>query len=713
MRKNLSIFDTYYGVKINDPYRYLEYLESPETLNFISQLNKISDDVFKKSPYINNIREKLNNYLNFDKCGLYLKHGDYYYYFCASRNEDIFNLYRKKTLNSKKELFIDFKKIFKDRNMTFSFGRFSQNGSIYAYVLSDEKSQLMTINFKTSKGKTLKDSISTFSYTDISFVFNNNGIIYSSYPVIFDQNSKNKSSPVYGGHSLFYHKFGTPQTEDIMIANYTTNKNYSIFGYVSTDERYLFASIITNYNSIESNNMIYYYDLINVKEKKFEKKIDMIPLFNNNDAYYQIITSNLEEVIVLTSKDAPSKKIIKVKISEAHLGKKVWKTLINEVDTRIIENAFVVGKDYLILKCLENVRSVLYIYSKHDGNLLQKLDMGLGIINSIYGSSENDELFFCFTNQIIPGIVYRGNLNELKSNGKIKLKKIFTRIPNNFIINNFSVKQIFYNTRDNKKVSMWLYYMNDMKLNGNNPVFLEAYGGFRISSTPHYHSSRTMFVKNFGGIWCIANVRGGNEYGDEWYKDGILDKKNNTFNDVIDGARYLISNKYTNPSKLAIFGASNGGMVMAVVGQRHPELFGAIIIESAVLDMLRFNFSYYGEQWKSDYGDTNVKKDFDNIISYSPLHNLKIPSKPIQWPSTLLFTTIYDYIVPSFHTLKYTATLYEILQKSLDYQTNPVIATIQMNRSEHGEGISIHNLVEDNVKIFTFLQQALNLTWIN
>uniref|UniRef100_A0A0K0F246 Prolyl endopeptidase n=1 Tax=Strongyloides venezuelensis TaxID=75913 RepID=A0A0K0F246_STRVS len=710
MRKNLSTVEIINGVKIDDPYRYLEDIYSHETLHFIEQINTMSDNVFKKSKYRNIMKEKIQEYMDFDKYGIYTKIGDYYYYYYSPKGQDNYNLYRKKTLNSKGKLFFKYNQTCGNTPIYYNYGKFSEDGSIYAYGFTNETTQLTTINFKLSNNKILKDTLKDILYTDIAFIFNNNGVIYSSFSNITHLEGEECSYMIYENHSLYYHKMGTPQSEDIKIANDPINKTFLMYGYVSADEKYLFANI---YPQFDSKNTIYYYDLRNVYNNRFYGKINMIPLIGNFDANYQIIDSNSEEAIIITDKDAPMKKIIKVKFYKSFLGEKNWKVLIDEEKTRLIESVTVVGKDYLILRCLENVRSILHIYNKHDGTLLQTIDMGLGNIEYISGNRRSNEFFLYFLNPIIPGVIYKGNLDKMKNNEKVKFKKLFTELPNGLKIDDLSIKQIFYKTRDGKNVSMFLLYKNNIKLSRNNPVLFEAYGGFNISYTPYYHGSRIMFVKHFGGIWCLASVRGGNEFGDQWHKEGILNKKNNTFNDVIDGLNFLISNGYTRPSKLGIIGTSNGGMVMAVVSQRRPDLVGAVVIEAAPLDMTRFHLFTYGMTWRDDYGDPDIKKDFDNLLTYSPYYNLKMPLQPLQWPSTLLFTTYYDQIVVPIHTLKYTARLYEILQKGIDYQYNPIITTVIMNRSEHGEATSYHNYIEDNVKIFSFLQQALNLTWIN
>ncbi|CEF69339.1 Prolyl endopeptidase [Strongyloides ratti] len=708
IRKDKNVVETLHGIQIADPYRYLEDPLNEETTNFIKKLNDISSKVFEKSNIRGIIKERLREYINYEKHDVLFKHGDYYYYSHNTGLQNHNTICRKKTLDDKEEIFLDVNKLSKDGLISCSSMKFSNDGSIMAYGLSINGSDWNTIKFKTSDNKDVDDILEKVKHSNSDFLFNNTGFIYSTYPNRKESDTgRTVTKNEY--HSLYYHKMGTSQKDDVLIVDYPQDKEVFTFGSISNDEKYLFVYFN---KGTDPKNMIYYYDLSKNMDKTFKGKIKLEPLFDKGDASYEIIDSNENEVIVKTDKNAPLGKIIKVKFSEAHKGESAWTVLIDELKERKISDVTVVGKDYLLLNCLENVRSSLYMYNKHTGEMIQKFDIDIGIVYQVSGDDKSNEFFFGFLNQITPGIIYRGYLDNSESNNKFKIEKIIENNSKNLNSKDFSVKQVFYKSKDNKDISMFIFHRKDMKLDGNNPVLLEGYGGFSISMTPSFSVSKSMFVKHFNGISCIANIRGGGEYGEEWHIDGMLHKKQNCFDDFIGAAEYLVSNKYTNPSKLAIRGGSNGGLLMAAVSQQRPDLFGAVINSVGVLDMLRFHKFTAGGAWIAEYGNPEIKEDFDYLLKYSPLHNLEMPPEPIQWPNTLLKTADHDDRVVPSHTLKYIATLYEVLQTGSKYQTNPVIAKIEKS-SGHGSGKPLSKALDEIVDDYSFLQQVLDINWKN
>uniref|UniRef100_A0A0N4ZJP2 Prolyl endopeptidase n=1 Tax=Parastrongyloides trichosuri TaxID=131310 RepID=A0A0N4ZJP2_PARTI len=500
---------------------------------------------------------------------------------------------------------------------------------------------------------------------------------------------------------------GTQQEEDIIISDYPSDKNFRIYGYSSKDGRYLFLNL---YNKSNKNHTVYYYDLYNLKGE-ITQKLDWKPLFDKDDAFYYIFHVDNDELYIRTNKNASMEKIFKMKFSDALKGEDSWNILVDENKNRTILSIFVVGKKYLIMDCLENVKNVFYIHDKSTGEVLQKISLEPVYTYYTFGSSESNEFFISFSNRITPGTTYRGNLDDLDKGEKVKLEIIRQKKIKNVDLNKFVLNQIFYPSKDGTNISMFLYHKKNLKLNSNNPVLLEAYGGFSLSQLPVYATYATLFVKNFNGIVCTVNVRGGGEYGERWHQDGMLHKKHNVFDDFIAGTEYLIEKNYTNPSKIAIAGASNGGLLMAVVSQRRPDLFGAVIIKYSVLDMLRFHKFNLGSGWISEYGDPDKKEDFDYLMTYSPLHNLKLPPRPVQWPSILLKTGDHDDRVDPSHTLKYVARLYEILQSAKEYQTNPILAIVTKS-SGHGIIKPLSKAIADMVDVFCFMEISLNITWI-
>uniref|UniRef100_A0A0N5A2X4 Prolyl endopeptidase n=1 Tax=Parastrongyloides trichosuri TaxID=131310 RepID=A0A0N5A2X4_PARTI len=707
IRKDETIVDTLHNNKIPDPYRYLEDPNSKETKSFVKKLNFITDGILDQSKYKDLIRDKTIKYLNFEKYGLFVKRGEYYYYTYNSGLENHDSLYRKKNLNDEGEKFLDINSLSKDGSTSCSFEKTSLDGKLMAYGLSVNGSDWNTIHFMNVDGETLPDVIKQVKHTHVDFILNNTGFIYSTYP---NKKTSDDGTTVSKNeyHSLYYHKMGTPQEDDIIIAEYPSDKEVFTFGYTSDDGRYLFV----NFNKgTDPKNKIYYYDLHELTNKnEITKKLELKPLFEESNASYEIFDSNAEEVFVKTDKDAPMGKLFKMRFSDVSKGEKAWIPLVDENKNRKISEVSTVGKKYFITNCLEDIKSSLYVHDKTTGKILQKIDIDPGYVGRVSSDDKSNEFFVSFASQITPTTIFRGNLDMIEKGEKVELEIIKQTTPEGLDLKEFAVKQIFYPSKDGTKVSMFIFHKKDIKLDGSNPTLLEGYGGFGVSVIPSYSSSKTMFVKHFNGIICTANIRGGGEYGERWHEDGMLHKKQNVFDDFIGAAEYLINNNYTQPSKLAIRGGSNGGLLMAAVSQQRPDLYGAVINKVGVLDMLRFHKFTAGGAWISEYGNPEKKEDFDYIIKYSPYHNLKLPEGRLQWPCTLLETADHDDRVVPSHTLKYIARLYELLQEAEQYQTNPILASIEKSAG-HGAGKPLTKAMDELVKEFSFLQLTLNLKW--
>ncbi|CEF69340.1 Prolyl endopeptidase [Strongyloides ratti] len=708
IRRDENVVENIHGNKILDPYRYLENLQNNETTNFIIELNKLSKKYLERPRYKNVIKDKIVEYSNFEHYGAFAKYGDYYYYRHNSGNQDNDSFYRKKNLNDRGKLFLDASKIANNNFTTLNYKGFSSDGSIMIYEESINNSDSKTIKFKNVNGKELSDVLTNVVISNLAFIFNNKGFIYSSFPDNNKNDGKNTMSK-NEYHSLYYHKMGTSQKEDIIIVDFPYDKNMYTLGYTSDDGKILFVNFNKGPNL---GNMVYYYNLSTIDENDLTEKLSLKPLFEIADANYEIIDYYGNNIIVLTDKNAPIKKVVSVNFEDAYKGETAWKTLIKEVKNRNILTITLIGQEFILLNCLEDVKSSLYVYNKMTGELIKKINIEPGIIKEIYGNKKSNEFFISLTSPISPSIVYRGFINVTTIPITIELKKIPETIPKIIDVNEFVVNQIFYNSKDKKNVSMFLFHKKNIKLDGNNPVLLEGYGGFGYLKTPIFSPSKIMFVKHFNGISCIANVRGGGEYGKEWHFDGMLHKKQNSFDDFISAAEYLISNNYTNPSKLAIRGVSNGGLLAAVVLQQRPDLLGSVIIKSGILDMLRFHKFTSNNEWTAEYGDPEIKEDFNYLMKYSPLHNLKLPSNSSQWPSIFLHIGKKDEKVTPVHTLKYIAQLYYVLQQANRYQTNPILADIE-ETTEHNKTNLINKDMDITAKEYLFLQQTLNLRWRN
>ncbi|CEF71330.1 Prolyl endopeptidase [Strongyloides ratti] len=704
MIKLKNSFDRHHGQKVKDDYRYLEDKYFSITIKFIEELNNISETVFSKSKYRKDITDKFNDLWKYDKFGLYSKYGNYYYYFFYNGSTLLPSLMQSKNLNEKGKTFINFDKLDSKGEIEIKDMVFSNDGKMMAYVIKEKDNAWNTIMFKYTNNKKIKDKLNNVIYSMYNFIFNNKGFIYSTYP---------EKNGTLGGfmisnfkkHSLYYHHFGQKQTSDKLLATCKDGDDFIIHGTLSNDGKYLFVQCI---NEISGTNNLYYVKLNN--NKYFKKKIKLIPLITRNDALYNVIDSNSKYVYIYTNLNTAFGKVIKMKLIDKYYNQNKWKLFIEETRNQEINKIVPVGKKYLVANCMTNLQSFLIIYDMKNGKYLKKINFGEGIIEDISGSSMHYELFVTFNNLVSPQTIYRLNLEYgIK---KIIQKKIIQSIPNDIKDEQFIIKKLHYLGRDHTRIPLIMFYNRKTLRNRKNPIILEGFGGFKSTLRPNYALSKLLFVKHFGGIWCIAGIRGGGEYGTKWHLNGKGLNKKNSFFDFIAGAEFIIKRRYTRPSKLAIFGSSVGGLIANVVSQMRPDLLGAVVSKTPLLDMIRYHrLTTHDEIFIEEFGDVSIKKHFKNLIKYSPLHNLKLPKHKLQWPSTLLFTTTEDVIVGPEHTLKYLARLYVLLQKAIKYQTNPVIGFVGKYYGHHDYQKPEEKLLNESINMFCFLQQTLDLKW--
>uniref|UniRef100_A0A0N4ZM74 Prolyl endopeptidase n=1 Tax=Parastrongyloides trichosuri TaxID=131310 RepID=A0A0N4ZM74_PARTI len=433
---------------------------------------------------------------------------------------------------------------------------------------------------------------------------------------------------------------------------------------------------------------------------------------DQTDAKYDILDNDRDIIYVFTNKNTPLGEIIKMNLKEISKGGEKWQVIVKEKDNAKIDAILSVGSQYFIINRLKDVVSHLYVYDKMNGTLLRELKLPKGVVTKLTGRKDSNEFFVAFTNQATPGTVYRGNIDNLKLKRAFKFEKVVQNVPKGFKGDNLQVTQIFYKSTNSTKIPLFMLHRKNLKFNSKNPVLLEVHGGYGIVSKPYFSTSRYLFVKKFNGIWCIANIRGGGEYGDEWHKAGVKHNKQNSIDDVIHAAKYLIKHRYTRPSKLSIYGSSNGGFVVTAASQQRPDLFGAVISKAGVYDMLRYPKFSIGKAWIPEYGDPSVEKDFKHLFKISPLHNIRRPKKHRQWPSTLMLSDLHDDRVNIGHTLKYAASLYHFFKLELDHQKNPVIVEIDKG-SGHGIEMGLSKLIEEISDEYAFLHLTLNLRWRN
>ncbi|KAK6725900.1 hypothetical protein RB195_004304 [Necator americanus] len=697
-RRNNNIFDDFFGTKVADPYRWLEDPYSPETHRFVDELNAISKPFIAQAPSREQIMKRLTKLMDHERYGLPSKHGNFYYYDYNTglQNQDV--IHRQISTKDKGEVFLDPNEISADGTVSLGQTEWTIDGSLLAYELSENGSDWVTVKFRGADKNDLDDVIHGVRHSKLAWLKDNSGIFYSRFP-FHKADTRGTSVEKHEFHSLFFHRMGTDYRKDVLVYDRKDHPDDSIQAEVTEDGKFLIIYISRGFS-----NAIYYYDLSNFKENKgYTEKIDPKPLLDKMDALYQYVDHDKESMLILTNREAPNYKLIRVSLKNGS----TW-DVVPEHKQHRMESAFAAANNRLILTYIEDVKNTLYIHDLATGLRLHGLPLEPGLVYDIVAKKSRTEVFFEFTSFIIPGIIYKINFELMGKKNVPLLEELRRTRVEGISGEEFAVQQVFYESKDNTKIPMYIISMKKISRNGENPTLLIGYGGFGIPLMPDFSSSNILFLKYFKGIIAVANIRGGGEYGEIWHKNGMREHKQNVFDDFIAAAEYLINNNYTSNKRLAIQGGSNGGLLVAACAQQRPDLYGAVIGEVGLLDMLRFHKFTRGADWIYEYGNPDVKNDFEFIYKYSPLHNIRFPVDG-QWPSTLMLTADHDDRVVPSHTLKYAATLYELAKKHPN-QTNPLLFCIE-HKAGHGQGKPLSKQIDGEVDKFSFLQRVLNLKW--
>ncbi|RUA11504.1 MAG: S9 family peptidase [Flavobacteriia bacterium] len=663
--KKIDHVDTYFGVKVADPYRWLEDDRSAETEAWVKAQNKVTFAYLNKIPYRNKIKERLKELWNYEKYGAPFKRGDYTYFY---KNDGLQNqsvLYRQKG-NGKPEVFLDPNKFSADGTTSLGSVSFTKDGSIVAYAISEGGSDWRKVIIMDAKSKRImEDTIKDVKFSGLSWR-GNEGFYYSSY----DKPKGSELSAKTDQHKLYFHKLDTPQKNDQVIFGVDKKRRY-VGGYVTEDQRYL---VVTAANSTSGNELYF----ANLKKDKTK----LIPITDNfeNDSY--VIESDENNLYISTNYKAPNKRVVKAPVKNPGITN--WTDFIPE--TKNVLN-ITSGAGYFFAVYMKDAVSQVLQYDKN-AKLIREVKLpGLGSVNGFGGRHEDKELYYSFTNYTTPSTIYKFDPESGKST-------VYKKPKINFNPENFESKQVFYTSKDGTKIPMIITYKKGIKLNGKNPTILYGYGGFNISLTPAFSTPNAVWLE-MGGIYAVPNLRGGGEYGRKWHDAGIQMKKQNVFDDFIAAAEYLIKNKYTSKDYLAIRGGSNGGLLVGATMTQRPDLMKVAIPQVGVLDMLRYHTFTAGAGWAYDYGTSEQSKEmFEYLKGYSPVHNVK---KGVKYPATLILTGDHDDRVVPAHSFKFAA---ELQEKQTG--NNPVLIRIETNAG-HGAGTPISKSIEQYADIFSFI----------
>uniref|UniRef100_A0A3B3H2K1 Prolyl endopeptidase n=1 Tax=Oryzias latipes TaxID=8090 RepID=A0A3B3H2K1_ORYLA len=630
-----AVVDTYHGSKIPDPYSWLEDPDSEKTQAFVNAQNQLTLPFLEGCEVRDLFKERMTELYDYPKYSCPFKRGNRYFHFYNTGLQNQSVMYVQESLEAEPTVFLDPNTFSDDGTVALRGYAFSEDGEYLAYGTSASGSDWVEMRFLRVDGALpLEDHLERVKFSCMSWTHDGKGLFYNSYP---DQEGKSDGTETSTNihQKLYYHLLGTPQSEDILCAEFPDHPKWMSGAEVSDDGRYVLLSIREGCDPV---NRLWYCDL----QKSPEGITGLLPwvkLIDNFDAEYEYVTNEGTLFTFKTNLDAPRYRLININFDSPEQTN--WKELVPQHDKDVI------------------------------------------------------------------AIIYHCDLTKDPLQPRV-FREVTVK---GFNPSDYQTTQIFYPSKDGTQIPMFIVHKKGIKLDGSHPGFLYGYGGFNISITPSYSVSRLIFVRHLGGVLAVANIRGGGEYGETWHKAGMLANKQNCFTDFQCAAEYLIKEGYTSPSKLTINGGSNGGLLVAACVNQRPELFGCAVAQVGVMDMLKFHKFTIGHAWTTDFGCSENKQQFDWLIKYSPLHNIRVPEgSGVQYPAVLLLTGDHDDRVVPLHSLKYIATLQHIVGRN-PKQTNPLFILVD-TKSGHGAGKPTSKVIQEVADTYAFIARCLNISWV-
>ncbi|MBW4423974.1 MAG: prolyl oligopeptidase family serine peptidase [Nostoc desertorum CM1-VF14] len=676
--------DNYHGTLVADPYRWLEDPDSEETRAWIEAQNQVTFGYLSEIPTREKIKQRLTKLWDYEKYGIPFKEGESlqdgsterYFYF---KNDGLQNqsvLYTLKTLDDQPKVLLDPNKLSEDGTVALSGLSISEDGKLLAYSLSASGSDWQEWKVRdVETGEDLQDHLKWIKFSGASWTHDNQGFFYSRYD---EPNEKTQLEDVNYYQKLYYHQLGKPQSEDVLIYHRPDQKEWGFSGGVTEDGRYLIISI---WLGTDSKNLVFFKDLTN-------PNAEVVELINQFEADYSFIDNDDSVFYFRTDLNAPRGRVIAIDTKSP--APENWREIIPQ-SAETLESVGILNNQF-VADYLKDAHSQIKIFGPK-GEFIREVELpGLGSAGGFGGKRHDTETFYSFTSFTTPGTIYRYDMITGKST-------VFRQPQVDFNPDDYETKQVFYQSKDGTRVPMFITHKKGIKLDGNNPTYLYAYGGFNASMTPGFSVSLLVWME-MGGVYAMPNIRGGGEYGEEWHQAGIKDKKQNVFDDFIGAAEWLIANKYTKTEKLAIAGGSNGGLLVGACITQRPDLFGAALPAVGVMDMLRFHKFTIGWAWTSEYGSADSPEEFPTLYAYSPLHNIKPDTA---YPATLITTADHDDRVVPAHSFKFAAALQEA-----HIGDTPVLIRIE-TKAGHGAGKPTAKIIEEAADKWAFLVRTLDV----
>ncbi len=671
-RKDL-VFDTYHGIEVPDPYRWLEDPDSAETQAWVTRQNKLTAEFLATVTAGEGIKPRLTHLMNYPKYSSPYKEGDRYFFW---KNDGLQNqsvLYMQETLEAKPRVVINPNLMSEDGTIAVTITAVSKDGTLLAYALSRSGSDQQEVKIRNiDSGQDYGETLQWCRFTSIAWKHDGAGFFYNRFPEPNtvppeDQTNYNR---------VYWHKLRTAQAQDKLIYERPDNKELGFAPLITEDGKFLILHV---YHGTDTKNRIYYLAVGSTSS--------FIRLLDDADARYDFI-GNFNSVFYFnTDLDAPRGRIIAIDVNDP--GRNNWRTIIPQTDDVIDYVALV--DNHFVVAYMHNVHHQVKIYDL-DGTFVREIPLPtLGTVSGLSGKQCETEMFFSFTSFLFPTTSYHYDFRTRKLT-------VFQKPGIDFDPSTYETRQVFCHSKDGTRIPIFITHRKGLRLDRSNPTLLDGYGGFNISIRPRFSVSTLVWLEQ-GGIYAVANLRGGGEYGKTWHQAGMLNKKQNVFDDFIAAAEWLIENEYTNPERLAIRGGSNGGLLVAACMLQRPDLFGAVVCQVPVTDMLRYHKFTVGRYWTPEYGSAEAgPEQFKYLYAYSPLHNVKAGA---DYPPILVTSADTDDRVVPAHAKKFVATL-----QAKATGKNPILLRVE-TKAGHGRGKPISKIIDEQADIYAFLSQTL------
>lgn len=661
-----NVTDEYFGTIVADPYRWLEDDRSAETEAWVKAQNEVTFGYLEQIPYRQQIKDRLAELWNYEKIGAPFKEGKYTYFYKNDGLQNQYVVYRTDE-DGNTEVFLDPNTFSADGTTSLASLSFSRDGSLAAYAISEGGSdwrKIIVIDVETKEQ--LEPTLVDVKFSGISW-YGNEGFYYSSY----DKPEGSELSAMTDQHKLYYHKLGTSQADDVVVFGATeAEKHRYVGGYVTDDDRYLVITAAVS----TSGNKLFIKDLT-------QPDSELVTILDHVDSDTYVLDNRGSTLYLVTNLAAPNKRVVTVDASDPTPAN--WQNFIAETEHVLTPST---GAGYIFAEYMVDAIAKVEQYT-YDGERVRHIELpGVGSVGGFSGKATDDVVYYTFTNYNTPGTIYAFEPQSGEST-------VYAESKAQFDSNAYESKQVFYTSKDGTRVPMIITYKKGIELDGSNPTILYGYGGFNISLTPSFSMSNAMWLE-LGGVYAVANLRGGGEYGKAWHLAGTQMQKQNVFDDFIAAAEYLIEEGYTSSEKLAIRGGSNGGLLVGAVMTQRPDLMKVALPAVGVLDMLRYHTFTAGAGWAYDYGTAEDSKEmFEYLYAYSPVHNVK---EGVAYPATLITTGDHDDRVVPAHSFKFAAEL-----QAKAGGSNPQLIRIEVNAG-HGAGTPVSKIIDQAADIYGF-----------